>query len=613
MDSLGLALLRYLLFAAAALVGPGLALQRLAGVAIDAALVLPLGFAAAAGAYLAAAVTGAPWLFPLLIGLLDASLLWRGLGRRAPGDPPLRGCVPAAVALLAVFAATQYGWNRPGTGGEFLLDHMGDHPLHVGITRELVLPWPPQVPGLAGVTLHYHLGADLVRAAGVEPVDSLSRCELTLGAVALVLALRGIAARLGGSPLALRLVPWSLLACDFSFVLALAFGFSWWADLLRGNLLLSLLFANPVVPGLALALGALVALSRLESGEGRGWLFVAAVLALATPFFKVFLGAHLALGLALAAVRGRRRAASALLAGLSLAGVGLLATSPTGGEVEVALAPLDIVRGSLAGLELGERGTGAIVAWTLPWLFLSLGLRVAGVASAAKALVGERAAPAALAGVALSGWPLGLLFTASARDLSGLPLPSATIYFVEQSGAVLWVFAALTLASVAARSGRSGTVVALAAALSLPATAEVIARRAAQRPDVLSPELMGGLRALERVTRPGDIVLQRPGSFRPPLPVIFSGRRVLLETASTYLTQFAPAEELRRRRRALVAFFRAASAEEAGEHAAALGAAAVCLYDAQALSFDERGLLEPVWLASEIRVYRFAAESPGIR
>ena len=42
--------LRYAAFALLAVVGPGIALQRLARVAVDPALVVPLGFAATAAA-----------------------------------------------------------------------------------------------------------------------------------------------------------------------------------------------------------------------------------------------------------------------------------------------------------------------------------------------------------------------------------------------------------------------------------------------------------------------------------------------------------------------------------------------------------------------------------
>ena len=209
---------------------------------------------------------------------------------------------------MLLLAATQYPWNRISSRGEFLLDPLVpyDTAFHVGLARELTLGYPPQLPGVSGFPIGYHLGADLVRAAAlrwarVDPYDSISRLDVTLGALALVLALRAYGARAGLGRAAVTVLPWTLLATDLAFLFAPNPWSNWWADLLRGNILISLALANPLVPALALLLGALIALSRYEAGEGRGWLALAAALAFAVPFFKVFLGAHLLLGLAVAA------------------------------------------------------------------------------------------------------------------------------------------------------------------------------------------------------------------------------------------------------------------------------------------------------------------------
>ncbi len=99
---------------------------------------------------------------------------------------------------------------------------------------------------------------------------------MTLG---LILALRALATRLGLPPLAVTLAGFSLFFTDFSFVFAGQPSAFYWADLLKGNLLLSLAYVNPVVPGLLVLLGLLIALARHEAGEGRGWLAVAVLLA----------------------------------------------------------------------------------------------------------------------------------------------------------------------------------------------------------------------------------------------------------------------------------------------------------------------------------------------
>jgi hypothetical protein len=607
-----------LAFALVGLVLPGLGLQAWARVAFDPALVLPLGAAAAALAFWLSLVTGWPWLFPALCALSAAGLLRRSTV--AADAVPLRPLVAPALALLALLAVTQYSGNRRLADGGFLLDPMGDQPLHAGIAWELTLPYPPEVPGLAGIPLHYHYGADLVRAAalrwtGLQPYDALSRVEPTLWALGLMLVLASVTARLGGSHLAVALVPWTVLASDFSFAWASVRGAAWWTDVFRGNLLISLAFTNPVVPALMLALGALVALSRFERGEGRPWLAIALVQAAAVPFFKVFLGAQLGLALALAAAGSalRRRAVmgAGTLAplGLALAGLpGLLAlvTGSTGEQVAVTLAPLRLVRDSLVHLGVEGLSPLALGLTSLPWLLASLGLRAIGLGRAGQALRGSSGAGMATAALALSGWPLGLLFHASARDINGAELPSATIYFVEQSGAVLWVFAALAIASLGARPRRVLPVVVGAALLSFPSSLEFAWRKAHERLFTIPAAHLRAVRAVEKDSRPGARVLQRPAGRYPPLPVVLAGRRVVYERFTPYLTQFASPHELRRRHERLFRFFRTTDRGEALAIARALGTSHLVLYGPDRVRFEAGGVLVPLHEEAEARSYRLA-------
>jgi hypothetical protein len=613
--------LPYVLFVLFALVAPGAGLLRWAGARVDPALVLPLGTALAALAYWLSLASGLPWLFPVALALAALGLVAR---RPGPLDPALpRSLFPALVALVTLLAATQYRGNRPAADGGFLLDPMGDQPLHAGITWELTLPYPPQVPGLAGVPLSYHFGADLVRAAalrwaGVHPYGPLSREEPTLWALALMLALGGLVRRLGGSPLAVALAPWTVLLADFSFLCAALPDARWWSDVFRGNLLISLAFTNPVVPALALALGCLIALHRYESGEGRAWLAFAVLLSAAVPWFKVFLGAQLALSLGLAAllVGWRGRGAGALAdAGRGLSAAGLLAAvasaaslplllGGTGEQVEVVVAPLRVVGESLRDLGLAGDGSGRLLLAALPWLVVALGLRSLGLPAALRSLLGKAAAPAAAAGLALTGWPLALFLHVAARDVEGRELPSATIYFVEQSGAVLWAFAALAVARWVGRSRRPGLVIGFAALVSLPSTVEFAVRKAGVAPD---PVPAGFVRALDAIARdglPGDVVIQRPGARYPPLPAVLVGRRVVYERFTPYLTQFAPAAELRRRHEALYRFFQTRDRDEALTIARTFGARYVCLYRADRLHFDTRGVLVPLHEEADARAYR---------
>jgi len=413
-----------------------------------------------------------------------------------------------------------------------------------------------------------------------------------------------------------------VLLADFSFVCALVPDARWWSDTFRSNLLISLAFANPVVPALALALGCLIALDRHESGEGRAWLGLAVLQAAAVPWFKVFLGAQLALSFALAALlvawtrrsagapppgAWRRRAAVAVL----LAAVTGLALLPlvfggTGEQVEVVVAPLRMVGESLRDVGMGGAAVGWLLLATLPWLAVSLGLRGLGLPAAWRNLFAGKAAAATAAALALSGWPLGLLFHVAARDVEGRELPSATIYFVEQSGAVLWVFTAIALAAWAARARRPALVIGLAGLLSLPSTLEFAVRKARVGPDSVPAGAVRALAAIARDGHPGDVVLQRPGGRYPPLPAVLFGRRVAYERFTPYLTQFAPREELLRRHERLHRFFQTSDPVEALSIAHSLSGQYVCLYGSDRVRFDPQGILVPIHEERDARAYRIA-------
>src|SRR2546428_14066551 len=93
------AALLYFAFAATVLAGPGIAAQRLLLLPVDPALVLPLGMAVAAGGYWLSLVTGAPWVFPVLVLVLALSLL-RGPWRRALCPSPRGGRAPLPAVFL---------------------------------------------------------------------------------------------------------------------------------------------------------------------------------------------------------------------------------------------------------------------------------------------------------------------------------------------------------------------------------------------------------------------------------------------------------------------------------------------------------------------------------
>lgn len=615
--------LRYVAFAAVGIVGPGLGVQRLLRLAPDQALVLPLGTAAAAGAYWLSIRAENPLLFPIAVLLLDLVLLFRGVRPLAAG-PGWRGALAPFGALVALLAFTQYPWNRVGPQGDFLLDPLvtSDTAFHAGLTRELVLGYPPQVPGVSGFPLGYHLGADLVRAAAlrwahIDPFDSISRFDVTLGALGLIAALRAVAQRLGGTTLAIALAPWTLLATDLGFLFTGPQA-HWWADTFRGNLLLSLVYANPVIPALGLALGSLLALSRFEAGEGRGWLVLAGLQAFAVPHFKVFLGAHLLLGLGVAFCVAPRARRAVLVTALPLAvSTAFLALGQGGETVSVVLDPVDLVRTTREGLGLAPLAGISLVVWSMVWLVASLGVRVLGVGAALRALLPGPALGPALAAMALVAWPIALLFRVSAPvALPGQQVINDVNYLLEQGGPLLWLFTALALGSRLGAGGvgslRTGLAIALIAALALPATLQFAFKKASLPPDPMPASMVRAMDTLRRVSQPGEVVLQRPGARFPPAPVILAGRRVPYERFTPYLTQFALPEDLQERHETVYRFFRTREVEEAQAIAEELGARYLCLYGPDRVRFDtggsEGGVMEPLHEEEGARLYRLRWE-----
>jgi hypothetical protein len=614
------ALCAWLVFVAATVAGPGLGLQRALRQPIEPALVLPLGIAFCAGAYWLSLVT-TPLLFPALVvaGNLGCALPL-GPWRRTPG-PSIRGAALPLAAFVAILALTQYPWNRLDPSGAFLLDALVpfDTAFHVGLTRELALGYPPQLPGVSGFPLGYHLGTDLVRAAalrwaGTDPFDSISRFDVTLHGLALMLVLRAAAARLGAGPRVVAFAPWTLLATDFSFVFAPLPSAHWWADLLRGNLLLSLVLANPIVPALALALAALLTLSRYDREPDPRLLGLAAALAAAVPFFKVFLGAHLLLGMGVVILlRGRLRARAMpiLVVALPCAlATAALVLGPGGHTVDVVIAPFDLAEVTRSSLDLPPVSGLGFAGWAFAWTLASLGLRLFGLMPAAKALRGGSTLGAVLAVMALAAWPLGLLFRISAPEvLAGQKFVNDSGYLLEQGGPLLWLFTLVGLVPWADRQ-RWPALALGTLTLALPATVQFAVKKTLLAPDPLPAAMVRAMRALEARSQPGDVVLQRPGARFPPAPVILIGRRVPYERFTPYLTQFAPRVALEERHQLVYRFFQTTDRTEALEIARSLRARFLALYGRDRVRFDGAGLLLPVYEEPDARVFELSTSGP---
>ena len=638
MDSFLAATLRYLAFAVVAVAAPGVSAQRLLGVRPDIALIVPLGTAIAAGSYWLSLATGLSWLFPALVVALDLALLLPGAPWPARSRRELRSALAPAAALVAVLAATQYRWNRLGADGEFLLDPLVAHDtaFHVGLTRELTIGYPPQVPGLAGFPLGYHLGTDLVRAAAlrwaaVEPYDSISRFDVTLWGIALILALRAAVHALGLGAGAIRVAGFFPLATDLSFVPGLLLGSPNAAMKLGGNFVEAVLFANSISPAMSAALAGLVALARAERGEGRGFYVLAGVLGAGSSFLKAFTGAQLLLALGLAWLVRRTRhdllkVAVPVAAAVALLAFGTLApaapAAPAG--VRISLMPFAPANPARIAFGLPEAHGLALAASGLAWVALSLGLRVAGVLPAWRALRDGGSSASSLGALALSGWPIALVVSVTAD-----PAYDESFYFLQASGLALWLFAAPTLLAFSARSLARAAVVLL---LTLPATVEVVARRAAPEPERIGAPTVRAMAALRAASCPGDVVLTRPGVVRVPPVVVLAGRRVPLASFIPYWRQFTTPETVAEREAAVFSFFRAGDAASAVEVARRLGARYVHFGGPPAAPpgagrggegelrprgvrelLEKAGALVPVYVEPRAAIYRIAplAPTPG--
>ena len=541
------------IFVLVAVVAPGIALQRLLRVRVEPALVLPLGLVACASLHWLSLVAAA-WLFPVgLAALVVPALASR---RRSPevgvADPSdWRAALLAAAALVAFLAVSVYSFNRVRSDGGFALDPIEriDTAFQVGLAWELSHSYPPQVPGLSGHVLSYHFGQHLVRAAavrwaGLAPYDLLTRFDVTLCGLALVLAWRALVRGLGGRGLAVALAGLAPLLGDGSFVAGWLSGADWWTDLFSSNLHLSLAFGNTLVPALALVAAALVAFSRHEA-EGRpGDLALAALLAAAVPQFKVFVAAQWLAGLALAYVVVRRRALLALIGPLGLGTLAMLAGS--GGQAtQIELAPLaPVLRTAQSlGWALDTPLALGLSAWA--WIVSALGLRAVGLPELLHALRSARALPVTLAGAALAGLLPGLLLRITIEG-EGADY-NESVYFITVSAALLWLFTLLRLERWAL-AGRGALAAAAIALLALPVPAQFLWRKWRTPAETVPAAIVRVVARLAAEGRPGDVIVSPPSPRWPPPPMVLIGRRSPLARSLPYLSQYVPRAAFERRR-----------------------------------------------------------------
>jgi len=170
----------------------------------------------------------------------------------------------------------------------------------------------------------------------------------------------------------------------------------------------------------------------------------------------------------------------------------------------------------------------------------------------------------------------------------------------------------MALAPLATGPVRRAVALTAVVLLATPATWQYVVKKAETPPDRLPAPMVRAVRALESASRPGDVVLQRPGARYPPAPVVLAGRRVPYERFTPYLTQFASRKDLEARHEVVYRFFRTTSRDEAMGIARSLGASFLALYGRDRVRFETSGLLGPIYEEDEARVYRIVGADGSV-
>jgi hypothetical protein len=181
------------------------------------------------------------------------------------------------------------------------------------------------------------------------------------------------------------------------------------------------------------------------------------------------------------------------------------------------------------------------------------------------------------------------------------------LYFFEQSGFCLWLFAALAIGacSVALRRG----VVIGSVLITLPSTVQYVSQEGTMAPRRVPPQVVRAMRSLAAESAPGDVVLVRPEQQRYPPPPLLIGRRVPYTRFIPFFAQLASRETLQERYERVRSFFESEDAAAARAVARELGAGFVALAGAEDVRFEKRGTLELVYEEAGARVYRITGDA----
>jgi len=512
-------------------------------------LALGLGTVAATAAFRVAALLGHPALALLIVPVAAGALILR---RRRPwsASPPewphaaLLGAVVLACVPLALVPMYYRNLDRLPSG-DLTWAPMPDAVLHLAIARELTVSFPAEVPFLPGQALRYHHGMDVLPAlfastARLDVGDLTVRFVPTFLVALLMLAAFCLGRAWVGSAWAgVATAVLTALGEDLAWLPGLLTGAREpWAIHFLGAPTISALYGlNPLLPGMAFLLLALLALLRQGEEGGRAWTLRAAVLLAAVADYKVFAAAQVlaALGLAAAVhllrLRDRRPLAAWALA--LLCALPLVAPAAGGASALVRIdpwpyVPAALIRSALWETWLGRHtdallGRGAVTPATLAaffgvavpaYLLAAFGARALGVPAILRALRPRAGGAARLtAAVFVSCGPvLALLLAITPATYEPRARYNEAIWFLVQSKLLAWPFAVEQLWRLAAGRTRAlGGGLALMLAVSLPSTVQYLHQQASVRQlRLLGPVETDLLRFLDARVPAGSVALARP-------------------------------------------------------------------------------------------------------
>jgi hypothetical protein len=264
------------------------------------------------------------WVWPLAALLKHTiGISHRRLRMQASSVAGHHWCLLALLIAqfgLLVFLRGFYANLARHADGTMTLDASSvDVLLHASVAQELTHSLPPQIPFVAGQTLSYHYGMDLVVAmladlARLSVLDLTARFIPTLFVVVTTMAAYAFCARwlrsgYAGVFAALLI----MVGEDFSFIPGLIVRPSnvWSALFLGAPTTFSLWVMNPMLPALAILFCGLLCLTLLQGTARAGWMYSSAFLFAILAEFKIFTALHVLLALGIAglvlAVRSRQR------------------------------------------------------------------------------------------------------------------------------------------------------------------------------------------------------------------------------------------------------------------------------------------------------------------